>query len=597
MAPDHWRSLLRRLVREHVRGLTGKLTIAMIAMVLVAATTAGNAWLIEPVLDKVFLERDTTMLALVPLAVVALALVKGIASFFQDRMMADAGNRIVADVQARLFDHTIRSDLGFFVSEGTGGLISRITYDVASLRVAMTSVLTGMARDGLSVVFLVALMFYQDWKLASIAFIGFPLAYWPISKLGKRVRKVVAQAQAQMGRITGRLEQTFQGVRQVKAYDREAFEIDRVRQLIEGQYALQLKAARIRAATSPVMETLAGIAIAAVIGYGGSQVLAGQTTPGTFFSFITALLMAYQPLKSIAKLNNALQEGLAAADRVYAVIDRPPAIEDAPDAMVLPAVAGHIQYLDVRFAYHSQVPAIAGLNLDVPAGQTVALVGPSGSGKSTLVNLLFRFWDIQSGRITLDGYDIRHVTQASLRAQMALVSQEVSLFDDTVRANIAYGRLDATDAEIQAAARDAAAHDFIMALPEGYETRIGGSGVRLSGGQRQRLSIARAMLKKAPILLLDEATSALDTESERQIQDALARLMKNRTTLVIAHRLSTVVHADKIAVLDKGRIVEMGDHASLLRAGGTYARLYQLQFEEGSGVDLPGVAVPALLKA
>ena len=262
----------------------------MVAMVFVAATTAGNAWLIEPVLDKVFLQKDTAMLALVPLAVLALALVKGIASFFQDRMMADAGNRIVADVQARLFNHTIRSDLGFFVSEGTGGLISRITYDVASLRVAMTSVLTGMARDGLSVVFLVALMFYQDWKLAAIAFIGFPLAYWPISKLGKRVRKVVAQAQAQMGRITGRLEQTFQGVRQVKAYDREAFEIERIDQLIEGQYELQLKAARIRAATSPVMETLAGVAIAAVIGYGGSEVLAGRTTPGTFFSFITALL-------------------------------------------------------------------------------------------------------------------------------------------------------------------------------------------------------------------------------------------------------------------------------------------------------------------
>lgn len=584
-------------MREHVKGLSGKLAVATVAMVLVAATTAGNAWLIEPVLDKVFLERDRTMLVLIPLAVLGLALVKGVASFFQDRMMADAGNRVVADVQARLFRHTIHADLGFFVSEGTGGLISRITYDVAALRVALTSVLTGMARDGLSVIFLVALMFWQDWKLAMIAFLGFPLAYWPITRLGKRVRKVVGQAQGQMGRITGRLEQTFQGIRQVKAYDREDFEIRRIHGLIEGQYALQLKAARIRAATAPVMETLGGVAIAAVIGYGGSQVLSGNTTPGTFFSFITALLMAYQPLKSIAKLNNALQEGLAAADRVYAVIDRRPAIEDAPDAAVLPKVRGDVRFEEVRFAYHAQVPAIAGLTLDVPAGTTVALVGPSGSGKSTLINLLLRFWELQGGQITIDGHDIRKVTQQSLRAQMALVSQEVSLFDDTVRANIAYGRLDASDAEIEEAARAAAAHEFITALPEGYETRIGGSGVRLSGGQRQRLSIARAMLKKAPILLLDEATSALDTESERQIQDALERLMENRTTLVIAHRLSTVVHADKIAVLDKGRIVEMGDHATLVQAGGIYARLYALQFEEGSGADLPGVAVPALIRA
>jgi subfamily B ATP-binding cassette protein MsbA len=421
-------------------------------------------------------------------------------------------------------------------------------------------------------------MFYQDWVLALIAFVAFPLAIRPIVAIGRRMRRISVNTQVEMGQVTTLLNQTFQGARHVKAYGMEAYEEHRAATLFERVYQIVDRATRARARAGPMMEALGGAAIALVIFYGGHQVITGARTPGAFFSFISALLLAYQPVKSLASLNVSLQEGLAAAQRVFEILDIQPAIRDRPDAKPLRVAGGEVQFDNVRFGYHPGAVALDGISLTVPAGSTVALVGPSGAGKSTLLNLLPRFYDLDAGRIVIDGQPIDAVTLASLRGAIALVSQEVSLFDDTVRANIAYGRFGASEAEIEAAASAAAADGFIRELPQGYDTLVGEHGVRLSGGQRQRIAIARAMLKDAPILLLDEATSALDNEAERQVQTALRSLMRGRTTLVIAHRLSTIIDADLICVMDRGRIVETGRHAQLLARRGLYARLYETQF-------------------
>jgi subfamily B ATP-binding cassette protein MsbA len=408
----------------------------------------------------------------------------------------------------------------------------------------------------------------------------FPLAIHPIIGIGRRIRRVSANTQAEIGQLTTLLNQTFQGARHVKAYGMEGYEERRASGLFERLFALVDRAGRTRSRASPMMETLGGAAIAVVILYGGHQVISGARTPGALFSFITALLLAYQPLKSLANLNASLQEGLAAAERVFEVLDVEPTIRDMPGARPLHVSGGEIRFEEVCFGYTPGAMALDSVSLTVPAGRTVALVGPSGAGKSTILNLIPRFFDVDEGSIRIDGQDVRSVTLASLRGAIALVAQEVSLFDDTVHANIAYGRFGASSTEIEAAARAAGVDEFIRKLPQGYDTLVGEHGVRLSGGQRQRVAIARAMLKDAPILLLDEATSALDSESERQVQAALRALMRGRTTLVIAHRLSTVQGADLICVVDRGRVVEIGRHADLLAREGLYARLHAMQFAE-----------------
>jgi ATP-binding cassette, subfamily B, bacterial MsbA len=418
-------------------------------------------------------------------------LIKGFATYGQAVLMSRVGLRIVGRLQMRVVDHAIRQDLAYFHDTPTGTLVSRVLYDTAMLRGIVANVLTGLGKDLLTLAFLVALMFWQDWKLAVIAFFAFPTAIWPILRIGRRTRKVSANTQAEMAELTTLLSQVFQGARHVKAYGMEAYETARAASLIDRVTGLMTKAARIRSAGHPIMETLGGIAIVAVILYGGWQVIEGARTTGAFFSFVTALLLAYEPMKRLTQLNASLQEGLAAAERVYQVLDTPPAIVDRPGARPLEVAGGAIRFEDVRFAYRPDKPALNGVSLDIPAGRTVALVGPSGGGKSTILNLIPRFFDVDSGRVTIDGVDVRDVTLASLRRAVALVSQEVSLFDDTVGANIAYGRQTASEAEIVAAARAAQAHDFIAALPEGYATRIGEHGVKLSGGQRQRIAIAR----------------------------------------------------------------------------------------------------------
>jgi len=580
--PTTW-ALVRRLFREGMRPYLGKVALAVACMVVGAAANAGYALLMDPVVNKIFTERQADYLLPLGLAVLATFAVKSACNYGEAVFLSRVGLKVIADMQARLFAHLMTLDVAFFQANTTGRLLSRLTNDISAMRFAVSDALTGAGKDASSVLFLIGAMFYQDWRLSAWTFFIFPIAIFPIRKLGRRMRKVTANTQEHMGRLTTYLEQSVQGIRVVKAYGMESYETERVRSLVTTLQDLIYKAARVRSASSPIMEFLGGIAITVVILYGGSRVIAGETTPGAFFSFITALMLAYRPIKSLASLNTNLQEGLAAAERTFSVLDTPATVASRPGAPALRIEGGGVRLDGVFFTYDGAKVILDGLTLDVPAGRTVALVGPSGAGKSTVLNLLPRFFDVADGSVRIDGQDVREVSLESLRANIALVSQEITLFDDTIRANIAYGRFDATQAEIEQAARAAAAHDFILSLPDGYDTMVGERGLALSGGQRQRLAIARAMLKNAPILLLDEATSALDTESERHVQDALDTLMQGRTTIVIAHRLSTVVKADLIFVLDQGRVIESGSHHALLAEDGLYARLYAMQFAEQAG--------------
>lgn len=587
------RYLMGRLWRDAIRHYIGWITLAVICMAAMAATNAFSAYLMKPIVDDVFVAKNEGMLWPVGLLVIGTFLTKGIANYSQSMLMNFVGLRIIADMQNKLFAHLARMDIGFFHRNPTGSLISRFTLDVHLMKVAVSNGLTGFGKDMLSLIGLVGVMFYQDWQLALASFFAFPIAIYPIVRIGRRMRKVTANTQAELGLFTTVLTQTFQGIRLVKAYGMESYEGSRIAGLVERIFSLNMKAARTREVSRPIMETLGGMAVFVVIIYGGSRVISEVTSAGAFFSFLTALLMAYEPMKRLASLNASMQQGLASAERLYFVLDQKPEVADKADAVVLGRVKGDISLEDVRFAYTEETIALNGVAISVAAGKTVALVGPSGAGKSTILNLIPRFYDVMAGHIRVDGHDVRDVTMESLFANIALVSQEITLFDDTVAANIAYGKGGATQTEIENAARHAAAHDFIRELPQGYDTLVGEQGIKLSGGQRQRLAIARAMLKDAPILLLDEATSALDTESERHIQAALSELMKGRTTLVIAHRLSTIMDADVIYVVDHGRIVEQGTHAELLARNGLYRKLHELQFSE----DPSPATAPALAAA
>jgi subfamily B ATP-binding cassette protein MsbA len=578
------RTLLVRLVRQHVRPYLPRLALAVLCMIVAAGGTAAMAYMMEPVLDDVFIDKDQDMLILVPVVVIIVTLLKGAATYGQAVLMAFVGQRIIADLQTKLFGHVIRFDLAFFHETASGKLVSRMTNDINLMRNAVANALTGLIKDSLTLLFLVGVMFEKDWKLALLAFVVFPIAIYPIIRIGRRMRKVSASALDELGRFTARLNEAFQGARHVKAYNMEAYESERTERLIESVFRLIYKALRTRAAASPIMETLGGVFVALVILYGGWQVVEETLTPGAFFAFITAMLLAYQPLKALANLNTNLQEGLAATQRVFDMLDTEPSIKTVPGASALIVKGGEIIFNKVSFTYGTGTAALRNVSLNVPAGQTVALVGPSGAGKSTILNLLPRFYDAESGTVTIDGTNVCAVDLASLRDAIGLVSQETVLFDDSVRANIAYGRPTASEAEIIAAAENADANAFIDRLPDGYDTLIGEHGAKLSGGQRQRLSIARAMLKDAPILLLDEATSALDPETERQIQQSLSQLMQGRTTLVIAHRLTTVQEADIIHFIKDGSVIESGSHQALLAKNGAYARLYSLENMRASGV-------------
>ena len=573
-------ALVKRLLKESVRPYLKWIGFALVGMVIVAGATAAIAWLMKPVINDVFVAKNKEILLPISIAVIVTFVIKGSANYAQSIIMHYVGQRIITDIQHRLYGHLIRMDLSFFHQTPTGSLISRFSVDINMMRAAVSNALTGIGKDFLTLIFLVGVMFIQDLYLAVIAFVVFPVAILPIVKLGQRIRKVTVSTQEELGQFTTQLEQTFQGARVVKAYRMEEYEKGRFRKFAEQVFQLVYKTARIRSMASPIMETLGGVAVALVIYYGGYRVIEESMNPGAFFSFITALLLAYEPMKRLANLNASLQEGMASAQRLFDLLDTKPNIIDKPDAATLKIKGGNIVFNQVNFSYIPEHPVINGVSLSVPAGKLVALVGPSGAGKSTILNLIPRFYEVDSGVIKIDGIDVQDATLDSLRRNIALVSQEITLFDDTVRANIAYGRPDASEKEITQAAKNAVAHDFIEAMSNGYDTYVGERGTKVSGGQRQRLAIARAMLKNAPILLLDEATSSLDAESEREVQAALMELMKGRTTLVIAHRLSTVIEADLIHVIDNGKLVESGNHPELLSKNGTYARLYALQFKE-----------------
>jgi len=566
---------LLRLVKPH----TPRFILAMICMAVVGAATAAAAYLVKPAMDDIFLDRNEGMLILIPVVVLVIYLLKGVCNYGQTVLMSHIGFRIVTDLRRDLYRQILRQPLSFFTKNPTGLLISRVTNDVTFLQGAVSEAVTSLLKDSFTLVGLVFVIFWRDWKLAIIASLVFPLAVYPIAQFGRRMRRIATESQVSMGDLISLLQETITGNRIVKAFGMEEHENRRFAGENERQFRLTMKSVTVRAISSPLMEFLGGLGIAAIIFYGGYQVIAGTSTPGTFFSFLAALLMLYEPVKRLTNVNNTIQQGLAGAERIFQILDTEPEIQNRPGAAELPPIRREISIEGVTFRYEED-PVLRDVYLKILAGEVVAFVGMSGGGKTTLVNLIPRFYDVNEGRVAIDGTDIRDVTLESLRAQIGIVTQQTILFNDTVRGNIAYGDVRRSDEDVSRAAKAANAHDFILKLPLGYDTVIGEQGVKLSGGERQRISIARALLKDAPILILDEATSSLDTESEIEVQDALEKLMKGRTTLVIAHRLSTIRNADRIIVLVDGRIVEEGTHESLLEKRGEYSKLHNLQFKD-----------------
>ncbi len=593
--------LYRRLLRL-VKPYWIKLILAMVCMIFVSLLTASQALLVKPAMDGVFfkkegippvvkniiiqlhlgdllLKKDMEMLLLLPIAIILLFLLKGAFDYGQAYLMNFVGLRVVADIRQRLYDHLQNLSLSFFTRTPTGVLISRITNDVNLVQGSVSNAITGLIKDSVTILGLTAVVFYRDWKLGLIAFIIFPIAIIPIKEFGKRLRKFSRKGLQRMGSLTTFLHETITGNRIVKAFTMEEYEKRRFAEENERYFKIFLKRVKIRALSHPLMELLGGIGIAVIIWVGGYSVVRGEVTPGTFFSFMTALLMLYAPVRNLNKVNLEVQEGLAAAARIFELLDTVAEVREEKNALSLPPISKGIEFKEVTFKYDS-APVLKAISLHVRAGEIIAIVGMSGAGKTSLVNLLLRFYDVEEGRILIDGFDIRKVTLKSLREQIGLVTQQTILFNDTVRNNIAYGSLLRSDQEIIGAAKAANAHDFIQRFPQGYDTVIGEGGVKLSGGERQRISIARAILKSAPILILDEATSSLDSDSETEVQMAMDSLMRGRTVFVIAHRLSTIRNAHRIIVLSDGEIVEEGTHEELMALNGEYRRLYDLQFRD-----------------
>ncbi len=578
---DRHKSLLLLIKDQWLR-----LFLSMICMLVIAGARSAIPFLIKPVVDDIFINKDIGMLKLIPLAVITIYLVLGFAMYWQEYLMNYVGQNIIRRLRNRLYDRIQDLPLSFFHREKTGVLISRVTNDVNIIKNMVSSAVTGSLKDFFTVIGLIFVIFYRDWKMALIALVVLPFAFFPIIMLGRKVRKVTTRTQEAMGGLTSILHETFAGNKIVKAFGMEGHEKERFFRKTLKLFKFELKTVRLKALSSPLMEFLGGMGIAMVIWYGGYKVISGTSTAGTFFSFMAALIMLYAPLKKLSKLNNIIQQGLAGADRVFDILESESDIQEIPNPGKFKRGAHHVIFRNVYFKYDDEM-VLKNINLDVGAGEILAFVGMSGGGKTSLVNLIPRFYDVSKGVILIDDIDIRDASISSLRDQIAIVTQEPILFNDTVRNNIAYGNKNASDRDIENAARAAYAYEFIQNFPDGFDTNIGELGGRLSGGEKQRTCIARALLKDAPILILDEATSSLDAESETLVQKALENLMKGRTTFVIAHRLSTVAYADRIVVIVDGRIVEEGQHEELIARGGEYFKLYQMQFNDSSSKKAP----------
>ncbi len=573
--------LLKRMIRTYLRPYFGQVFVAVLIMACAAGLTASFALMIEPVFDDILTNGRLSVVWGLAFTVLAIFVLRGILTYLHTVQLNKIGQMVASDIQNHMMSHFMTLDLRFFHANPSGQLLSRIVNDVNVMRQTVSELAINLGKNFLSLVFLIGVMFYQDWKLSIAAFVFFPLCAIFVAWTGRRLRKMSGRNQDYMASLSELLSQVFQGIRLVKAYGMEDHEKAQTAQAVAKLRNNIVKATRIGNLSTPVIDTLVGVVVFGVIVYGGYQIAAGLTTPGKLISFITAFSLAYEPLKKLAKLNNNLQAGLGAADRVFALLDTRSMVTEKEGAPALQVVQPDIRFDRVSFKYEAeQRSALNDVTFLIPGGKVTALVGRSGSGKTTIMNLIPRFFDVVDGSVSIDGHDVRDVTLNSLRENMALVSQDITIFNDTVWANIGYGRKGAYQDEIIKAAIAAEADSFIRQLPNGYDTVLGEEGLKLSGGQKQRIAIARAILRDAPILLLDEATSALDNEAERAIQETLYELQKGRTALVIAHRLSTVQNADQIIVMEDGRVAEIGRHDDLMARGGVYARIYQAGMRE-----------------
>ena len=569
---------LSRLYISYVKKHFYKLMLALILSFGVAIGTAAIAWLLDPAVKKIFMERDGTMLLLIPIAIVLAFCTKGLSLFFARTILIRIGNEVVKSLQMKLSSCILKSDVHTIESKHSGKYIGHLFYDTGQVGQLVSSGILNIMKDSLTLIVLVALMFYQNWKLALFALIMMPLAVLVAKSLGKRMNKAVSESAKIEGNILSYFTEIIRGSKLIKIYQQENLELERSQKQLNIRMNIQNKIGFIIIRATPIMEVLTGIMIAGFIYYSGTMISTGEMEINNFFSFLTAMMLAYQPIRSLATIHMLINQGAVGAGRVFEVIDAEPSIKETDSAPNLSIKKGDIKFQNVSFSYpKTQAEAIKNINISIDGGSIAALVGHSGAGKSTIINLLPRFYDPNKGEVSIDGQNIDSVTLSSLRKSISMVSQDIILFDDTVRANIAYANMSASKEQIKKACDYAAASDFIEELPNSYETIIGENGVRLSGGQKQRISIARAFLKNSPIILLDEATSSLDAESEEKVQTAVMNLTKNKTTLVIAHRLSTIIRADKIIVMKQGKIVETGTHSELIKNSMIYKNLYSKQ--------------------